>query len=746
MHMRTIPAAVAAAALLTLPAFGGALAQTSPTPTAEPTASEPTASEPTTTEPTTAPTAEPTDALELSVLATTDVHGHALDWDYFTDQPYPAGEELGLSRAKTVVDGIREAEGEDSVLLFDNGDSIQGSPLTSYYSATEPVTETGAEHPMAIANDLMGYDAQVVGNHEYNYGLDMLDYYTGQVDFPVLAANALDVATGEPYSEPTTMIERTIDGQTVRIGVIGLTTPGSRIWDKQHLEGKVEFIDPVESAAAYVPQLEAAGADVVIALAHTGKDPEGQTWDPAALDENVATSIAERVPGIDLVIAGHTHRDEPEEIVTRADGSQALITQPNYWARSVSEVDLTLVPDTDGSGYTVDWDAEAPHVTPHYLQGDVAESQEMIDALAEHHAATVEYVNQTIGTATETMSGATSRYEDTAIMDFVGHVMTSTVQEGIAGTEYADLPVLAQTSPFSRDAVFTEGAVTVRDMAGLYIYDNTLAGVTMTGAQLREYLEYSARYFRQVEPGADFDPAAVTNAEDTGAGRDIPDYNYDAITGVDYDINISRPLGERIENLRYADGTPVGEDDEFVLAINNYRQSGGGGFPVEGLEEVYNQQVAIREANIDWTVQNQVIDPADFFRENWVLTSETLDRSVPGDGPSTTAPATTAPSTTDPASPAPTTTTTAEAPAGTESTAPTGAPTSAPADGADQDTDGGSEGADGTGDSTAEAGGASGTGTGALPRTGGEIAATLGIGLALAGAGTAAVMVSRRRR
>ena len=297
MFRPTLPAALAAAALVAGPA---ASATAMPAP----------------------------QALSMSVLATTDVHGHALNWDYFTDAPYPAGEELGLSRAKTVVDGIRAEKGEESVLLFDNGDSIQGNPLTSYFSTTEPVTDSGRQHPMAAANNLMGYDAQVTGNHEYNYGLEMLDYYEDQVDFPVLAANALDVSSGEPYNEPTALIERTIDGEAVTVGVIGLTNPGSRVWDKKHLDGTIEFEDIVTSAQEQAPALKEQGADVVIALAHTGKDPEGQEWDPAQLQENVARSVATQVPDIDMVVAGHSHVDQPEEVVTQTDGTQALITQP----------------------------------------------------------------------------------------------------------------------------------------------------------------------------------------------------------------------------------------------------------------------------------------------------------------------------------------------------------------------------------------------------------------------------------
>lgn len=681
MFRPTLPAALAAAALVAGPA---ASATAMPPPQAQ--------------------------ALSLSVLATTDVHGHALNWDYFTDGPYPAGEELGLSRAKTVVDGIREEKGEDSVVLFDNGDSIQGNPLTSYFSTTEPVTESGREHPMAIANNLMGYDAQVTGNHEYNYGLDMLDTYVDQVDFPVLAANALDVSSGEPHNEPTALIERTIDGETVTVGVIGLTNPGSRVWDKKHVDGKIEFEDIVTSAQQQAPALKEQGADVIVALAHTGKDPEGQEWDPAALQENIATTVATEVPEIDVVVAGHSHQDEPEQVVTQTDGTQALITQPNYWARSVSEVELSLV--ADGDGFAVDWTDAPPAVTPHYLQDDVAESQEMIDALSAYHDETVDYVNQTIAQATQTMSAETSRYEDTAILDFIGNVMTERTAEGLVGSEYEDLPVLAQTSPFSRDAVFSEGDVTVRDVAALYVYDNTLSGVTMTGAQLKDYLEYAARFYDQVDEGADFDGAEVSNAYDSAAGRDIPDYAYDALTGVDYDINISKPVGERIENIRMEDGTAVTDTDEFVLAINNYRQSGGSGYPVADLEEVYNEQIEIREALIDWAVDRQVIDQDEFHRENWVLTSETIDRSQPE----------------------PT-----EDPTGEPSEDPSEEPTDGPDDGRDDDQGRDDEGRDD--DDRAD-----GDDDGRLPRTGSEIAGALGAAVALAGLGTAAVLASRRRR
>lgn len=475
---------------------------------------------------------------ELSLLATTDVHGHVLNWDYFANKPFPGGEELGMSRASTLIKGVREEKGADSVLLVDNGDTIQGNPLAYYYAKQERITDTGETHPLAKTFNHLDYDAQVVGNHEFNYGLDLLAKYKEQVDFPVLGGNVIDDDDNEPHLDPYTMVKKQVDGQEITVGVLGVTTPGSRIWDKNNLSGKVHFDDPVETAQKYVPEMKKAGADVVVVLSHSGKDPKGQTWDPAKLQENVSTSVA-KVPGVDVLVAGHTHQNEPSEVVTREDGSKVLITQPNYWARSVSEVDLPINLDTG----QVDWDAAEPEATPLATQGDVAEDPEIKDLVASQHEKTIDYVNTKIGSVTETLSAKTSYYEDTAILDFISNVQTETVESALAGTEYEDLPVISQASPFSRTAEFPAGDITIRDVAGLYVFDNTLGGVEINGAQLRDYLEYSARYFNQTEEGAEFDPETGTNAVDEASGAPIPDYNYDALAGVDYDINVSKPVG-----------------------------------------------------------------------------------------------------------------------------------------------------------------------------------------------------------
>lgn len=673
----------------------------------------------------------------LTLLATTDVHGHVLNWDYFANAPYPDGEELGMSRASTLINEVKEAKGEDSVLLVDNGDTIQGTPLTYYYAQQERITETGEMHPMAKTYNHVGYDAQVVGNHEFNYGLDLLTKYKEQVDFPLLGANIINDDDGQTHLDPYTLVKKNVSGQEITIGVLGVTTPGSRIWDKNNLSGKVHFDDPVETAKEYVPKMKDAGADIVVVLSHSGKDPEGQSWDPTKLQENVSTSVA-KVPGVDVLVAGHTHLNEPSQVVSREDGTKALITQPNYWARSVSDVDLPI--DLEDMG--IDWGTVDPEATPLATQGDVAEDPEIKDIIDSQHKKTVDYVNTKIGSVTETMSASNSYYEDTPILDFISKVQSETVETALADTKYKDVPVISQASPFSRTAEFPAGDITIRDVAGLYVFDNTLGGVEINGSQLKDYLEFSARYFKQTEEGADFDPVNGTNAIDEGLDRPIPDYNYDALSGIDYDINVSKPVGKRIENLTDKEGKTVSDDDTFILAINNYRQSGGGDYPVGDLKEVYNEQVEVRQSLIDWVKDNKVVDPTAFYDENWKVVTTTQEPGDDDENSSNAQAEAEADGTADGGNAGAVDGTdkgngddgAAGAKDDSDANDEAAANASAAAKGSDSST---SSSSNGSGDANAG---------GDLPRTGAELATTLGIAAVIIALGSGLVFIARRRR
>jgi 2',3'-cyclic-nucleotide 2'-phosphodiesterase/3'-nucleotidase len=241
------------------------------------------------------------------------------------------------------------------------------------------------------------------------------------------------------------------------------------------------------------------------------------------------------------------------------------------------------------------------------------------------HEKVLTYVNSVIGSCTQAMSAATSRYQDTAAMDFINLVQAQTVKAALAGTPSQGLPVLSIAAPFNKDAAIPAGDVTVRDVAGLYIYDNTLLGITLTGAQVKDYLEQSATYFQKVSGPGPFPASAVTNAKTPTAPNGTPDYNYDIMGGLDadltYDIDISKDPGARITDLSYA-GAPIDLNATFVVAINNYRQGGGGNFPhVKAAPVVYNRTVEIRQLLIDWVTANKVINPPAFSSLDWKLTS-----------------------------------------------------------------------------------------------------------------------------
>ncbi|MGY1723317.1 bifunctional metallophosphatase/5'-nucleotidase [Blastococcus sp. SYSU DS0533] len=554
------------------------------------------------------------DDLTLTMLATTDLHGRVRNWDYFADRTYweRSGFETGLAKVATVVDSVRAARGEESVLVVDNGDFLQGTPLSYYYAQQEPVTETRVEHPMAAAYDAIGYDAQVVGNHEFNYGLDLLRAYEEDVDHPVLGANVLREGTPRPYLKPYTIETMRVPGhRPVKVGVIGLTTPGSAIWDKGNVEGRVTFQDMVDAAEKWVPVVDRK-ADVVVVLSHAGVGGTS-SYGPEVPTENPSDVIARTVPGIDAMVVGHTHQNAPSQVVTNeVTGEDVLLTQPYRWGATVSQVDIDLQ-QVRGK-----WDVVGTSATALSTAG-VPESEEVLDATAQAHATTVEYVNQVVATSAEELSARTSRYEDTAILDFIQDVQTDTVAAALEGTDRADLPVLSIAAPFSRDAVFPAGDVTIRDIAGLYIYDNTLEAVELTGAQLEEYLEFSARYFQRVPTTGEVDPETITNAVVDGVPNGIPDYNFDILSGVEYAIDVAQPAGSRIVGLSYG-GTPVADDDRFVVAVNNYRRSGGGAFPaISTAPVVYNEQLEIRQLLIERAQAAGEIDPAEFFVENWQL-------------------------------------------------------------------------------------------------------------------------------
>ncbi|MFJ8127067.1 bifunctional metallophosphatase/5'-nucleotidase [Streptomyces hydrogenans] len=557
---------------------------------------------------------KPAKRYSFTVMGTTDLHGNVLNWDYFTDKEFDdkAHNDVGLAKISTLVEQVRAAKGRRNTLLIDAGDTIQGTQLSYYYAKIDPITKAGGPvHPMAQAMNAIGYDAAALGNHEFNYGIPVLRKFEEQCDFPLLGANALDAKTLRPAFPPYSFHRlRTPHGKDVKVAVLGLTNPGIAIWDKANVSGRMVFPGLEEQAAKWVPKLRSMGADVVVVSAHSGSSGTSSYGDQLPHVENAAGLVAEQVPGIDAILVGHAHTEIPEyRIANKETGKEVVLSEPLKWGQRLTLFDFDLV--WEKGRWTVE------RVAAQVLNSNtVEEDPEITGLLADEHKKVVAYVNTVIGTSTAAMTTADAPWKDEPIIDLINVVQAETVKAALAGGAYAGLPVLSQASCFSRTARIPAGEITIKDAAGLYPFENTLEARLMTGAQLQEYLEYSAKYYVQTPAGAPVDTAKLTNADGT------PDYNYDAVSGLTYDIDIARPAGQRIVNLSF-EGAPLDPAARFVLAVNNYRASGGGAFPhVAKAEQLWANSDEIRNTIIQWVQAKGTVDPARFASVDWRLTRD----------------------------------------------------------------------------------------------------------------------------
>ncbi|MER7676784.1 5'-nucleotidase C-terminal domain-containing protein [Streptomyces sp. NPDC096934] len=552
----------------------------------------------------------------FSILGTTDLHSHVFDWDYYTDAAYTdkAGNSVGIARVATLVKQQRAAKGADRVLLVDAGDIIQGTSLAYYYARVDPITGTGGKHgpvhPMAIAMNAMKYDAAALGNHEFNYGIETLRRFEKQCRFPLLGANALDARTLRPAFQPYTVKRLRVPGAPdIKVGILGLTNPGIALWDKDNVSGKMAFTGLVEQAKKYVPRMRALGCDVVFLTDHSGLDGSSSYGDELPYVENASNLVAEQVPGIDAILVGHTHTEVSSYTVTNAGtGKDVVLSEPYCYGMRLTVFDFELEL-AHGQWKVTSTRAQTLN------SNAVAEDAEITELLTADHELVVKYVNTPVGTCTADLSAAEACWKDVPVMDFIHQVQTAAVATGLS-TADAALPLISVAAPFSRTADIPRGDVTIRDVAGLYIYDNTLYGKKLTGAQLKDYLEYAARYYHQVPSGTTVDTATLTNA------NSFWDYMYDTAAGVDYDIDIAQAEGSRIRNLSYR-GVPVADDQVFVVAVNNYRANGGSGYPhIAAADIAYSSTDEIRQLMIDYVTSKGVLDPADFADGNWRLTQD----------------------------------------------------------------------------------------------------------------------------
>lgn len=518
----------------------------------------------------------PSRRVQITVLGSTDTHGNIYPVDYYTNKP----DNRGLAKIATLIKRVRAEN--PNVVLIDSGDTIQGTPLAYYHNKKNNTPPD----PMMLSMNAMNYDSMTVGNHEYNFGLKVLEKARSEAKFPWLSANTYDKGTSNPHYKP--YIVKEIAG--VRVAVLGLTTPGVPTWENIPNYVGLEFHEPLIEAKKWVPILRGKErADVVVIAMHMGIEEDLRTGEinPGQVkNENQAVTIAKQVPGVDLIFMGHTHRDIPAVIV-----NGVLLTQANHWGRHLARADLYM--QNDAGRWRIY--ARAARTIP--VDDKVEADAEILKLAEPYDRETQAWLSRPIGESAEELSAADARFKDTAIMDLIQRVQLEVGK--------ADISMAASFNPQARIA---KGQVTVRDIAGLYTYENTQVVLEVTGKQLKEALEHSAKYFRPFEPGK-----ALAELID----EKIPAYNFDIAEGVNYELNVRKPIGQRIEKLEFQ-GKPVSPTQTFRLATNNYRVNGGGGYTMyKGAPVVYRSGEEIRELIIDWVERHKTIPTAP--TNNWKI-------------------------------------------------------------------------------------------------------------------------------
>ena len=575
----------------------------------------------------------------LALLETTDLHANVLSYDYYKLKADPS---IGLERTATL---IKQARAEfPNNLLLDNGDALQGTALADYQALVSPV---GCDQPPAIykAMNLLGVDGAGIGNHEFNYGLAYLNQVTGShfdVDgvaadaprcagpaFPIVLANIYSARTKQPLFAPYSILTRQIaatgpDGKpvtaTIKVGIIGFAPPGILSWDKHWLEGKVYAEGVRETALKYIPRMRAQGADLVVAISHGGLD--GAPYKPEM--ENANYYLAQ-VPGVDAMLIGHAHQQFPNAASTvdsfnlpgvdKAKGTVQGVpaVMASLWGKHLGVIGLRL--KYDGKAWVVDKRRTTVEArgTRNPDRGYVAADPAVGALIAAEHEATIRYVKAPIGTSDFRMSSYFADVGDVSAIELVNQAQTDYVVKYVkAGLpNYAALPVLSMASPFKAGAAgvgdYTDvkaGGVALNNAADLYLYPNALHAVKLDGAGLKAWLEKSAERFNRIDP--------ASGAQQELVNSSFASFNFDMLTSSDvsYRIDVTKPAGQRIVALHYK-GAPVAPSQEFLVATNNYRASGGGNFPgLDGGKTVISAPDSSRDVLISYIKQAKTVTRA----------------------------------------------------------------------------------------------------------------------------------------
>lgn len=483
--------------------------------------------------------------IDLKFIETSDVHGSFFPYDFINRKP-KAG---SLARVATYVNQLRSQHGEN-VILLDNGDILQGQPV-NYYS--NYVDTTSANIAAQVVNYLR-YDAQTIGNHDVETGHRVYDKWVSATHCPILGANVIDTKTNKPYLKPYTILKR----GGARIAIIGLLTPAIPNWLGENLWSGLRFEEMVSSARQWMRVVkEQEKADIVIGLFHSGKD--GGITTPH-YKEDAALAVAREVPGFDVVFFGHDHT-RYADAVTNSEGKLVACLDPANNAMSVAQADLQLVKK---KGHWCVKESQWKLVDV----ADLPVDNDFVDHFSAFNETVKAYANRVIGTFENTISTRDSYFGNSAFNDLILNLELSITKADVAFN-----------APVSFDVAIKKGPVRVADMFNLYKYENQLFVMHLTGKEIRKALEMSYDLWVNTMTSPN-DHLLLLDSQTRGDQQRLGfknfSFNFDSAAGIDYEVDVTKPNGQKVKVLKMSNGEPFDENKYYKVAINSYRANGGG--------------------------------------------------------------------------------------------------------------------------------------------------------------------------